>query len=109
MFNIKSERFTQFGFTASQPLLKPKHWFQFADDAAITTGEEYETQILRNAFTAWCSWAKMTLRIDKCKSFGVSKVNSTSSQILPKLYLNRRLIPSVNRNESFNLLFGTLL
>ena len=43
----------------------------------------------------------MTLRIDKCKSFGVSKVNSTSSQILPKLYLNRRLIPSVNRNESF--------
>ena len=98
---IKSERFIQLGFTASQPLLKPKHWFQFADDAAITTGEEYETQILLNAFTAWCSWAKMKLRIDKCKSFGVSKVNSTSSQILPKLYLNRRLIPSVNRNESF--------
>ena len=98
---IKSERFTQLGFTASQPLLKPKHWFQFADDGAITTGEEYETQILPNAFTAWCSWAKMTLRIDKCKSFGVSKVNSTSSQILPKLYLNRGLIPSVNRNESF--------
>ena len=46
---IKSERFTQLGFTASQPLLKPKHWFQFADDAAITTGEEYETQILLNA------------------------------------------------------------
>ena len=43
----------------------------------------------------------MTLRIDKCKSFGVSKVNSTSSQILPKLYLNRKLIPAVNRNESF--------
>ena len=87
---IKSERFAQLGFTASQPLLKPKHWFQFADDAAITTGEEYETQILLNAFTVWCSWAKMTLRIDKCKSFGVSKVNSTSSQILPKLYLNRK-------------------
>ena len=65
---IKSERFAQLGFTASQPLLKPTmHWFQFADDAAITTGEEYETQILLNAFTAWCSWAKMTLRIDKCK------------------------------------------
>ena len=98
---IKSDRFTQLGFTSSQPLLRPNHWFQFADDAAITTGEEYETQILLNAFTAWCSWAKMTLRIDKYKTFGVSKLNSTSSQFLPKLYLNRSMIPTVKRNESF--------
>ncbi|CAB4034952.1 Hypothetical predicted protein, partial [Paramuricea clavata] len=98
---IKSDRFIQLGFTSSQPLLRPKHWFQFADDAAITSGEEYEAQILLNAFTAWCSWAKMTLRIDKCKTFGVSKLNSTNSQFLPKLYLNQCMIPTVKRNESF--------
>ena len=105
LFNMLVNTYVQYiKSETSQPLLKPKHWFQFADDAAITTGEEYETQILLNAFTAWCSWAKMTLRIDKCKSFGVSKVNSTSSQILPKLYLNRKLIPAVNRSESFSYL-----
>ena len=26
----------------------------------ITTGEENETQILLNAFTMWCNWAKMS-------------------------------------------------
>ncbi|CAB4005875.1 Hypothetical predicted protein [Paramuricea clavata] len=57
--------------------------------------------VLLNAFTAWCSWAKMTLRIDKCKTFAVSKLNSTSSQFLPKLHLIQSMIPTVNRNESF--------
>jgi hypothetical protein len=55
---IKTDQFCQLGFNAGQPFLTPKHWFQFADDAVITTGEEYETQILLNAFTMWCNWAK---------------------------------------------------
>jgi 2-keto-3-deoxy-galactonokinase len=60
---IKTDQFCQLGLLAGQPFLTPKHWFQFADDAVITTGEEleYETQILLNAFTMWCNWAKMTL------------------------------------------------
>lgn len=51
---INSERFAQLGITASQHLLKPKHWCLFADDVAITTREEY-------------SGATMTLRLDKGK------------------------------------------
>ena len=98
---IKSERFTELSFTTSHPLLRPKHWFQFAGDAAITTSKEYETKILLNAFTAWCSWAKMTLLIEKCKTFGMCKLNTTSTQTLPKLYLNQKMIPTVSHNESF--------
>ena len=50
---VNSERFAQLGITA-QHLLKPKHWCLFADDVAITTGEEY-------------GGATMTLRLDKGK------------------------------------------
>lgn len=98
---IKTDQFCQLGFNAGQPFLTPKHWFQFADDAVITTGEEYETQILLNAFTMWCNWAKMTLRVDKCKSFGIIKSNSSSKQYFPKIYVNHGLITAVKRNESF--------
>ena len=85
--NIKSERFAQLRFTAFQLFLKPKQRFQIADNAAITIGEEYETQISLNAFTARCSR----------KSFGgvESELYYSSSQILPKLYLSKRLIPVV--------------
>ena len=60
---IKTDQFCQLGFNAGQPFLTPKHWFQFADDAVTSTGEEYETQILLNAFTMWCNWAKITLNV----------------------------------------------
>ena len=49
---IKYNKFTQLGYSTSK-FLNPKHWFQFADDAAITTGLQYENQILLNAFTAY--------------------------------------------------------
>ena len=74
---IKSDKFTQLGYSTSK-FLNPKHWFQFADDAAITTGLQYENQILLNAFTAWCTWARMTIRVNKCKTFGMSKANSAN-------------------------------
>ena len=98
---VKTEQFCQLGFNAGQPFLTTKHWFQFADDAVITTSEEYETQILLNAFTMWCNWAKMTLRVDKCKTFGIMKRNSAAKQYFPKIYVNHSLIPSVKQNESF--------
>ena len=46
----------------------------------------------------------MPIRIDKCHSFGMAKVNSASKQVLPKLYLNNILIPPVKVNESFTYL-----
>ncbi len=97
---IKSDKFTQLGYSTSK-LLTPKHWFQFADDAAITSGQQYESQILLNAFAAWHTWAKMKIQVDKCKTFGMSKVNSASVEIYPKLYANQQMLPIVQHNKSF--------
>ena len=82
----------------------PKHWFQFADDAAITTGEEQENQILLNAFTVWCSWSKMAIRVEKCKTFGICKRNASSVQTFPELFVNQQKIPTLHNNESFKYL-----
>ena len=50
---IKSERFKQFSYCYNN-ILTPKHWFQFAEDAAVVTGLESENQVLLNAFSCWC-------------------------------------------------------
>ena len=47
---IQSEVFIQLGYTYSKHLT-PKHWYQFADDAAVVSGQPYENQVL-DAFTA---------------------------------------------------------
>ena len=57
---VRQEKFSQLGYSLSK-LLRPIHWFQFADDAAIATGQEYETQVLINAYTAWCTWSSMII------------------------------------------------
>ncbi len=92
------DQFSQFGFNTGQSFLSPKYWFQIADDAVITTGEEYETQILLNAFPMWCNWAKISLRVNKCESFGIVKSNSLAKQYSPKIYVNHTLIPEVKLN-----------
>jgi hypothetical protein len=48
-------------------------WLQFADDAAIVSRNVEGTQALLNTFVAWCLWAGMDLRLDKCCTFGMSK------------------------------------
>ena len=97
---IKKDHFEQLGYKYFKFLI-PKHWMQFADDAVAITGEEYEIHILLNAFGRWCSWANMIIRVDKCHSFGMKKVLTTSKQIKPKLYINNSLIPSIEINEAF--------
>ena len=47
---------------------------------------------------------RITIRVDKCKTFGMSKVNSTSAQIYPKLYASQQMLPIVQHNESFKYL-----
>ena len=99
---ISDPMFTQFGFTTST--LSPLHWFQFADDAAVVTGHEQENQTLLNHFTRWCHWSNMVIRVDKCVSFGIKKSSTSSNQFLPKLIINRKLVPVVNIGESFKYL-----
>ena len=113
--HIKAEKYRQFGF--SLQLLNPIHWFQFADDAAVITGQESENQHLLNRFSIWCQWSNqprtqdlarlwsnMVVRVDKCSTFGIKKVLSKSAQYLPKLLINKDLIPTIKTGESFEYL-----
>ena len=76
---IKGEEFSQFGYRWQKYIL-PKHWLQFADDAAAVTGLESENQILLNAFNRWCTWSGMPIRVDKCHSFGIQKVGASANK-----------------------------
>ena len=97
--HIKSEKYQQFGF--SYKLLNPIHWFQFADDAAVITGQESENQHLLNRFAIWCQWADMIVRVDKCSTFGIKKALTKSVQYLPKLLINNAVIPAIELGKSF--------
>ena len=97
--HIKSDKYSQFGFSTS--LLNPLHWFQFADDAAVITGQESENQHLLNRFVIWCQWSDMIIRVDKCSTFGIKKALTNSIQYLPKLIINNNLIPAIERGKSF--------
>ena len=100
--HIKAEKYRQFGF--SLQLLNPIHWFQFADDAAVITGQESENQHLLNRFSIWCQWSNMVVRVDKCSTFGIKNVLSKYAQYLPKLLINKDLIPTIKTGESFEYL-----
>ena len=98
--HIKKEEYTQLGYSFHKAFY-PHHWFQFADDAAVITGQGHENQILLNAFSRWCTWANMKIRVDKCHSFSIKKIGSTSKQVLPKLYIKNELIPPIKIEEEF--------
>ena len=100
---IKSDKFQQMGYSFSK-LFAPLLWYQFADDAAVLTGQEYENQILLNAFTTWCTWCNMIIRVDNFKTFWVAKIGSTAKQIYPKLFVNGEIITALKENESFKCL-----
>ena len=46
----------------------------------------------------------MTIRLDKCQSFGAMKLNNVFSQIEPAIYLNNNKIPPVAIGSSFTYL-----
>ena len=100
--HIKAEKYRQFGF--SFKLLNPVHWFQFADDAAVITGQESENQHLLNRFCIWCNWSNMIIRVDKCSTFAIKKAITKSVQYLPKLLINNQLIPTIAIGNSFQYL-----
>ena len=97
---IRNEFFQQFGYQFLKHFI-PRHWLQFADDAAAITGQESENQTLLNAFNRWCRWCHMIMKVEKCHSFGMKKCQTQCIQIKPKLYLNNNLINPVKIDESF--------
>ena len=100
--HIKTDKYRQFGF--SLQFLNPVHWFQFADDAAVISSQESENQHLLNRFSIWCQWSNMIIRVDKCSTFGIKKALTKSIQYLPKLLINKQLIPKINIGEAFQYL-----
>ena len=100
--HIKADKYRQFGFTCN--FLNPIHWFQFADDAAVITGQECENQHLLNRFTIWCQWSNMIIRVDKCSTFAIKKALTKSIQYLPKLLISNCPVPTVKIGESFKYL-----
>ena len=80
-----------------------RDWPQFADDAASTTSLELEcqNQLLLNLFSRWCSWADMSIRSDKCHSFGLKKLKTASAQFKPKVYINNKLVEPLDAGESY--------
>ena len=99
----KSKEFDQLNYRYDN-IIQPRNLFQFAYDAAAVTSSEYENQILLNVFTRWCNWSGMTIRVDKCKTFGIKKMVTRSVQFKPKLFLAREQIPTVDMDKSFKYL-----
>ena len=65
-----------------------RSWLQFADDAAIVASTNSKTsQSLLDVFLAWCNWANMDLRLDKCCTFGMSKEKGKYRQTIPGLWV----------------------
>ena len=105
--HIKEDHYNQSGFHIKNNYvssLRPVHWFQFADDAAVVTGQESENQVLLNRFSIWCNWSDMIIRVDKCITFGIRKSLTKSIQFQPQLVINSALVPQVKANESFRYL-----
>ena len=91
---------SQLGYHITNFLL-PRHWYQFADDAAAVTAMESDNQKLLNIFSRWCSWCDMIIHVGKCHSFGIKKVYGKAKQVKPTLYLNNTLINPIEIGDSF--------
>ena len=83
---IKDERIHCLGYV-NDVSLRPRHWSQFADDAAIISAHNEDNQLLCNAFSKWSSWADLYIGVNKCHTFGIKKTWIKSGPI-PAYYQN---------------------
>ena len=81
-----------------------RSWLQFADDAVVISNSIKDSQALLNIFSAWCNWAHMIIRLDKCCSFSMLKSKGDYHQVEPALFINNGLIPPVRLGETFKYL-----
>ena len=83
---------------------RQRAWLQFADDAAIVASDTKGAQLLLNVFQAWCTWATLDIRHDKCSSFGMMKKENNYTQILPNLSIADAPIPQTVIGGEFRYL-----
>ena len=100
---IKSEKIEFMGYFY-QNCLSPKHWFQFADDTAIATALDSNNQHLCNVFLKWTSWADLTIKVSKCRTFGIRKYKTASEQFQLYITIREQCIPPIKQDKSFTYL-----
>ena len=83
---VDQDRVRCMGYTFSNMLI-PRHWFQFADDSTIATSTEEDCQLLLKVFTKWCNWAALIIRVDKCTTFGITKIGSSACHFRPYMII----------------------
>ena len=76
-------------------MLQPRQWLM------------QDNQYLLNLFTKWSVWANFVVRVNKCKSFRITKNVCQSVQFEPNLVICREKIPAVESNKSFEYLGKT--
>ena len=100
---IEDERVQCIGYSYCD-YLRPRHWFQFADDTALITASEEDNQALLNVFAKWCQWAGFNVRVEKCSTFGIKHNGKKAVQFQPFLKIKNQMIPPVEINASFTYL-----
>ena len=97
---IDSEKIRTMGYNYCDTLT-PRHWFQFADDSALVTSTEEDSQALLNVFTKWCQWSGLKICPRKCKIFAMRKNGTRTVQFKPYLRVNNVQIPTLEQDEEF--------
>ena len=100
---IKDEKVSCLGYVNNFSL-NPCHWFQFADDTALISAHEEDNQLLTNVVSKWCTWADLSIRVEKCHTFGIKKYTSKVVQYEPVITLLGKRIPPIQSGESFTYL-----
>ena len=85
-------------------LMKPRHWFQFADDTALITLSQEDNQLLLSVYTKWCTWTGLKVRVDKCMTFEIRKDKTTSVQYKPYLIIANEMVPQIDIDKRFKYL-----
>src|SRR6266516_3864037 len=102
---LESPGYMQMGFFWGKLQHQQCSWLQYADDALIIANNLSAAQGLVCLFEAWCDWAKMDIRLDKCLSFGAVMKDRRFQQILPRINLEGKgMIPAVPLGGHFKYL-----
>ena len=105
MLTIDQPLYKKLGFSwGPKRSRQQRAWLQFADDAAIIAADNASAQALLNVFQAWCAWSTMTIRLDKCMSFGMQRRDGQYVQTMPNIAVNGGQIPPVPLGDQFTYL-----
>ena len=102
---VSQEKYNHLGYLWGPNVdLRSRSWLQFADNTAIISGDNKSAQALLDLNTAWCVFADMKIRIDKCSTFGMRKQSGNYMQFQPMLTIGGEIIPAIENGGSFKYL-----